>query len=166
MRIFILAQLRVCADSRAPVFVSGRLEQKSQFSEGKERQRDSGKSVTSFVLGWGRWNVPKHFGLPSSLPDEQGPCRAVGEGIHTSWCLFQDLVKGLRVNLSNSWASQVAQMVKNLPAKRETWVQVLGREDPLEEGMATHSRILAWRIPRTEGPMGRQSRGLQRVGHS
>ena len=44
-------------------------------------------------------------------------------------------------------ASLVAQMVKNLPAMRETWFQSLGWEDPLEEGMATHSSILAWRIP-------------------
>ena len=43
-------------------------------------------------------------------------------------------------------------MVKNLPAIQETWVQSLGREDPLEKGMATHSRILAWRIPWTEEP--------------
>ena len=41
-------------------------------------------------------------------------------------------------------------MIKNLPAKQETWVQSLGREDPLEKGMATHSSILAWRIPWTE----------------
>ena len=46
-----------------------------------------------------------------------------------------------------SWASLVAQMVKNLPALWETWVRSLGWEDPLEEGMATHSSILAWRIP-------------------
>ena len=46
-----------------------------------------------------------------------------------------------------SWASLVAQMVKNPPAEQETWVQSLGWEDPLEEGMATHSNILAWRIP-------------------
>ena len=45
----------------------------------------------------------------------------------------------------------VAQMVKNLPAMQETWVQSLGWEDPLEEGMATHSRILAWRIPIDRG---------------
>ena len=45
------------------------------------------------------------------------------------------------------WASLVAQMVKNLPAMRETWVQSLGQEDPLEKEMATHSSILAWRIP-------------------
>ena len=47
-------------------------------------------------------------------------------------------------------ASLVAQMVKNLPAVQETWVQSLGQEDPLEKGMATHSSILAWRIPWTE----------------
>ena len=45
--------------------------------------------------------------------------------------------------------SQVAQLVKNLPAKQETWVQSLGREDPLEKEMAAHSSILAWRIPQT-----------------
>ena len=45
------------------------------------------------------------------------------------------------------WASLVAQMVKNPTAMWETWVQLLGQEDPLEEGMATHSRILAWRDP-------------------
>ena len=60
----------------------------------------------------------------------------------------------------------VAQMVKNPPAMQETWVQSLDREDPLEEGMATHSRILAWRIPWTEKPGGLQSMGSQRVGHS
>ena len=48
-------------------------------------------------------------------------------------------------------ASLVAQMVKNLPAVQETWVRSLGREDPLEEGMATHSSILAWRIPKDRG---------------
>ena len=60
-------------------------------------------------------------------------------------------------------ASLVAQMVKNLPAMRETQVQSLGQEDPLEKGMATHSSILAWRIPWTEEPGGPQSMGLQRV---
>ena len=58
------------------------------------------------------------------------------------------------------WASLVAQLVKNPPAMQETWVQSLGWEDPLEEGKATHSSILAWRIPWTV-----QSMGLQRVGH-
>ena len=57
-------------------------------------------------------------------------------------------------------------MVKNLPAVQETWVQSLGWEDPLEKEMATHSSILAWRIPRTEEPGGLQSMGSQRVGHN
>ena len=62
-------------------------------------------------------------------------------------------------------ASLVAQTVKNLPAMQETWVRSLGQEDPLEEGMATHSSILAWRIPWTEEPGRLQSMGLPRVGH-
>ena len=53
-------------------------------------------------------------------------------------------------------AFPVAQMVKNLPAKRKTQIQSLDREDPLEKGMATHSRILTWRIPWTEEPGGLQ----------
>ena len=56
-------------------------------------------------------------------------------------------------------------MVKNLPAMLETWVQSLRQEDPMEKGMATHSSILAWRIPWTEKPGGLQSMGSQRVGH-
>ena len=50
------------------------------------------------------------------------------------------------------WTSLVAQMIKNLPVMKETWVQSLGQEDPLEKEMATHSSILAWRIPWTEEP--------------
>ena len=61
-------------------------------------------------------------------------------------------------------SSLVAQTVKNLPAMWETWVQSVGREDPLEEDMATHSSILAWRIPWAEEPGGLQSMGSQRVG--
>jgi len=56
-------------------------------------------------------------------------------------------------------ASLVAQMGKNPPAIRKTWVRSLGWEDPLEEGMATHPSILAWRIPWTENPMDRESHG-------
>ena len=59
----------------------------------------------------------------------------------------------------------VAQMVKCLPAMRETWVQSLGWEDPLEEEMATHSSTLTWEIPWMEEPGRRQSMGSQRVGH-
>ena len=60
-----------------------------------------------------------------------------------------------------SRASLIAQSVKNLPAVHETWVEFLGWEDPLEKEMATHSSILAWRIPWTEEPGGLQSMGSQ-----
>ena len=59
----------------------------------------------------------------------------------------------------------MVQTVKNLSAVQETWVQSLDWEDPLEKGMATHSSILAWRIPWAEEPGGLQCIGLQRVGH-
>ena len=59
----------------------------------------------------------------------------------------------------------VAQIVKNLPAVQETWVQSLGQEDLLEKGTATHTNIIAWRIPWTGEPGGLQSMGSQRVGY-
>ena len=71
-------------------------------------------------------------GDPGSIP---GSGRSAGEGIGHP--------------LQYSWASLVAQLGKNLPAMRETWVRSLGWEDPLEKGKATHSNILAWRIPGT-----------------
>ena len=74
-------------------------------------------------------------GDPSSIP---GSGRSSAEGIgYPLWY---------------SWVSLVAQLVKNPPAMWETWVQSLGWEDPLEEGMAAHFSILAWRIPWTEEP--------------
>ena len=64
------------------------------------------------------------------------------------------------------YSSLVTQRLKRLPAMQETWVRSLGREDPLEKEMATHSSILAWRIPWTEEPGELQSMGSQRVGHN
>ena len=64
-------------------------------------------------------------------------------------------IKGYAVQYNSHyewlWASWVAQLVKNLPAMQETWIKSLGLEDPLEEGKATHSSILAWRIPMDRG---------------
>ena len=71
-------------------------------------------------------------GVPSLIP---GSGRSTGEGISYT--------------LQYAWASLVAQLVKNPPAVRETWVRSLGWEDPLEKEKATHSSILAWRIPWT-----------------
>ena len=62
-------------------------------------------------------------------------------------------------------ASLVAEMVNSPPAMQEAWVQSLGREDPLEKGMATHSRIFACEIPWTEEPDGQQSVESQRIAH-
>ena len=69
------------------------------------------------------------------------------------------------MNLSKLGASPVAWLVKNLPARQETWVRFLGREDPLEKETATHSSVLAWKIPGMEEPGGLLSMGSHRVGH-
>ena len=69
--------------------------------------------------------------------------------------------EGIGYLLQYSWASLVAQLVENLPAIWETWIRSLGWEDPLEKGKATHSSILAWRIPGTI-----QSMESQRVRHN
>ena len=74
------------------------------------------------------------------------------------------LILLFRGHVAVSRASLVAQTIKNLPAVQETQVQSLGQEDPLEKGMATHTSILAWRIPWTEEPGGLQSTGSQRTG--
>ena len=71
--------------------------------------------------------------------------------------------EGIGYPLLYSWASLVAQRIKNPLALWETWVQSLGWEDALEEGMATHASILAWRVPCTEEPVELQSIGSQRV---
>ena len=70
--------------------------------------------------------------------------------------------EGIGYSLQYSWASLVAQLVKNPPAMWETWVQSLGWEDPLEKGMAIHSSIVAWEITSTEEPGGLQFTGLQK----
>ena len=70
-----------------------------------------------------------------------------------------------RTPLIVDWGSLVTQTVKNPPAIQDTQVQSLGQEDPLEKGTATHSSILAWRIPKTEEPARLQTMGLQKVRH-
>ena len=92
----------------------------------------SHKTLESFPHSSVGKEATGNAGDPGSI---SGLGRSTGEGIgHT---------------LQYSWASLVAQLVKNPPATRETWVQSLGWEDPLEKGKATHSNILAWRIPWT-----------------
>ena len=74
--------------------------------------------------------------------------------------------EGVDYPLQYSWASLVTQVGKNSLAMWETWVPSLGWQDPLEEGMATHSNILTWRIPMDRGAGGLQSTGSQRIGQS
>ena len=89
------------------------------------------------------------MGFPVSLAGKELACNAGDPGsIHGSG---RSPGEGIGYPLLYSWASLVAQLVKNPPAMRETWVQSLSWEDPLEEGMATHSSILAWRISMDRG---------------
>ena len=87
--------------------------------------------------------------LPGSSAGKESACNAVDLGSIPG--LGSSPGEGIGYPLQYSWASLVAQSVKNLPAMRETWVQFLGWEDPLEWGMTTHSSILAWRIPMDRG---------------
>ena len=85
------------------------------------------------------------MGFPSSLAGKESTCNA---GDFSSIPgLGRSPGEGIGYPHQYSWASLLAQMVKNLPAMRETWARSLGWEDPLEQGKATHSSILAWRIP-------------------
>ena len=77
--------------------------------------------------------------------------------------LYHEFWPTSTTSISLNWASLVAQMVKNLPAMRETQVRPLGQEDPLKKEMATYSCILAWGIPWTEETGGLQPTGSQRV---
>ena len=121
------------------------------------------------AVGGGQWQCrggePSPLCTPHSAPNSPSK-----EGILTSFKGFPDTSlgkesacnagdpslipesgrstgEGLGYPLQYSWASPVAQLVKNLPAMWETWLQSLGWEDPLEKGKATHSSILAWRSP-------------------
>ena len=91
---------------------------------------------------------------------DRGAWQAIVHGIAKGWTRLSDFTS----LHAPRQASLVAQTVKNLPAMQETWVQSLGWEDSLEKGVATHSSILAWRVPWTEEPGGQHSMGSQRVG--
>ena len=97
-------------------------------------------------------------GFPDSSVGKESACNA-GDPVSIHG-LERSPGEGISYPLQYSWASLVAQLVKNPPAMWETWIRSLGWEDPLEKGKATHSSILAWRIPWTI-----QSMGSQRVRH-
>ena len=89
------------------------------------------------------------LGFPSSSAGKESACNAGDPGLIPG--LGRSPGEGIGYPLQYSWASLVAQMVKNPPAMRETWVRSLSDEDSLGEGMATYSSILAWRIPMDTG---------------
>ena len=86
-------------------------------------------------------------GFPDSSIGKESACNAGDTGLIPG--LGRSSGEGIGYPLQCTWASLVAQLVKNPPAMRETWVRSLGWDDPLEKGKATHSIILAWIIPRT-----------------
>ena len=85
--------------------------------------------------------------FPNSSAGKESACNAGDPGSIPG--LGKSPGEGIGYPLQYSWASLVAQLVMNLPEMQETWVQSLGWEDPLEKGKATHSNVLAWRIPWT-----------------
>ena len=87
------------------------------------------------------------WGFPGSLAGKESTCNAGDPSSFPGSGSFAG--EGIGYPLQYSWASLVAQLVKNPPAMWETWVRSLSREDPLEKGKATHSSILAWKIPWT-----------------
>ena len=105
---------------------------------------------TSITMGSASWKT----GLPPSVPEADVVLSQLGDELKTK--LFRVLIRFLRL----------VTTAKNLSAMWEAWVQSLGWEDPLENEMATHSSILAWRIPWTEEPGGLMFMGSQRVGHN
>ena len=103
-------------------------------------------------------------GFPDSSAGKDSACNAGDPGLIPG--LGRSAEEGIGYTLQYSWASLVAQLVKNPPGMRETWVQSLGWEHSLEKGKATHSSILTWRNPRTAQCTVHQSMGSQRVGHA
>ena len=101
--------------------------------------------TVSFFRGW----VGGFKGFPGSSAGKESACSAGDPGLIPG--SGRSPGEGVGYPLQYSWASLVAQMVKNPPAKQETWVWSLSWEDPLEEGMAAHSSIIAWRIPMGRG---------------
>ena len=109
-------------------------------------------------------NELSHRGFPGSSTGKESACNAADPSLTPGSGRSPGEEIGYLLQYSS--ASFMAQMVKNPPAMWEAWVRTLGWEDPLEEGKAPYSSILAWRIPWTEEPGGLQSVGSHRIGHN
>ena len=101
----------------------------------------------SFIRSTGFYSAYIQIGFPGSSAGKESACNARDPGSIPG--LGRSTAEGIGYPLQYSWASLVAQLVKNPPAMWETWIRSLGWEDPLEKGTATHSSLLAWRIPWT-----------------
>ena len=112
---------------------------------------------------------PQQAALPAVYanvkPSETTGPAYLQPGVEGKWPFLKHLNTAVPTLKEGGGEGQPTQMVQNPPVIQETQVQSLGWEDPLEKGKATHSSILAWRIPWTEEPGGLQSMGSQRVGH-
>ena len=109
-------------------------------------------------------NICLQWGFPGSSAGKESSCNAGDPGSIPG--SGRSRGEGIGYPLQFSWASLMAQTVKNLSAMQETWVRSLAWEDPLEKGKSTHSSILAWRTPWTNEPGRLQSIGSQRVRHN
>ena len=125
----------------------------------KEGNPNQSHNVSSYLLEWLSLKKQEMTSVGKSLKETEALHTA---GRHVNWCSHYGKVwrflKKLKIELSHDLMVQTAM--------QETWVWFMGWEDPLEKGMATHSSILAWRIPWTEEPGRLQSMGLQRVRHN
>ena len=117
-----------------------------------------------FDIGLYIWDILEVIrGFPGSSVGEESTCNAGDSGLIPE--LGRSSGEGIGYPFQYSWTFLVAQMVKNLPAKQVTWVWSLGWEDPLEEGIAAHSSILAWRIPMDRGAWRATIHGGIKIGH-
>ena len=135
--------------------------------DGKDWRQKKGTTEDEMV-GWHHWLDGHEFEQALGFGDGQEAwCAAVhGAAKSRTWLSYWTELTNCYVCLIRVGASLLPQTVKNPPAKQETWVRFLDWEDLLEKGMATHSSILAWRIPWTEEPGGLQSMSCQRVRHN
>ena len=136
------------------------LETGNHYRGNRERSGTVGRLLSNAELLLGILHLQlEDYMIPVGGADET---LSLGHIWPMSW---DGLLRKILGNITWKGASLVAQTVKNLLVMQETWVQSLYWEDPLGRGMATHSRILAWKIPWTEKPGRLQFMGSQRVGH-
>ena len=139
-----------------------------QFNQSKDNESTCNAGDLSLIRGLGRspgrgHGNPLQYSCLENAHEQRRLAGYIVHGVAKSQTRLGDQVQHSTRTLRG--ASLVAQMLKNLPAMQETQVLSLGREDPLEKGISTHSSVLAWKIPWTEEPGGLQSTGLQRVSH-